>query len=223
MENTKLTLLEKEIEKSVKTRERISKILADNFLLEEDLAALIAEDAVNQAIGTDKIHVYTKLKRRQRVKSALLSSVKATGKAVAYLIPLSIGFLVLFYIVTGMYACATAPDYPRTYTPLPESAKFVDTARNDWKGDKVYGLNNDNNLCVAYYGIQGNGGERGSAKTCIHRNKVQGLNSAMEKAVAEDFNGVVWNEANGNGEIWTVERNNYRFVITANEDPNFKK
>lgn len=49
------------------------------------------------------------------------------------------------------------------------------------------------------------------------------LDVYLDKAVKEDINGVVWEEPNGNGEVWTIVRNNYRFVVTANKDENFIK
>ena len=32
---------------------------------------------------------------------------------------------------------------------------------------------------------------------------------------------LVQDEPNGNGEVWTITRNNYRFIITATKDENF--
>lgn len=57
---------------------------------------------------------------------------------------------------------------------------------------------------------------------CLHPNKTNEVNIALQNSVDLDKSGIIWKGANGNGEIWTIERNNYRFVITAEADPNFK-
>lgn len=139
-------------------------------------------------------------------------------------IPVILGLFLLGWAVMGIHSCATASPYPRTYNPLPEHARFADAERSSWRGDQVHGLSDMSNLCVVNYGTtDGRGGGEGSGTTCIHRNKVESINKAMQKAVETDFNGVVWNEPNGNGEVWTVVRNNYRFVITATDDEAFLK
>jgi hypothetical protein len=233
MEKTEMSLLEKEIEKSVKVRERIAKIIVDNYPIERDFADVIALDTVNQAIGTDRLEEYNAEKQRlARIKQAQLENeqfwarvktfFRGLGIGVGGLIPLSLVLWFLFWAVTGMYACATAPEQPYTHKAIPEQARFVDEARSTWTGNQVYGLHNDNNLCLTDFSPQKVNQPVGSGIYCIHKSKAESLNKAMDKAVAEDFNGVVWNEPNGNGTIWTVERNNYRFVVTSINDPEYK-
>lgn len=218
--------LEQLVEKSTKVRESLSRTLMKNFPIERDFADFLAMDVVNQAIGVDTLERYNESKRLEKVKQQqelkekqLRNVLGITFKGV---IPSIIVLCLAVWAVMGIHSCATALPYPRTYDPIPEQARFVDTDRSSWRGDQVHGLSDANNLCLAKHNTtNGKGGGEGSSKTCIHRNKAESLNKALEQAVNTDFNGVVWNEPNSNGEVWEVSRNNYRFVIIATRDESF--
>lgn len=229
--------LEQLVEKSTKVRETISRALVRNFPVEQDFADFLAMDIVNQAIGVDALERYNqskllekkkreeeelerqRLRRREERIDTFKSILGWTFKGV---LPSILGLCLLAWGVTAMYSSATKSPYPRTYKAIPEHARFADTDRSSWRGDQVYGLSDQTNLCLVNYGTtDGRGGGEGSATTCIHRNKLQSLNTALENAVKTDTNGVIWNEPNGNGEVWEVTRNNYRFVITATKDETF--
>lgn len=229
------TNLEQLIEKSTKTRESISHILTKNFPVEKDFADFLAMDIVNQAIGVDALERYNeaKLKDKKRKEDEEAERIrkrdradriwklkyyaKNTGK---YVLPSVVGLCLAVWAVTGVYSCATASPYPRTYLPLPEQVRFEDVAKG-YKDKSVVGLSDDSNLCIQNYNYSRGTQPIRQAPACVHPNRLVSLNQALQKAVDEDFNGVVWNEPNGNGEIWTIVRNNYRFIITATKDENF--
>lgn len=245
--NSEATLLEKEIKKSVKVRESITKILLDNYPIEKDFAAIIALDTTNAAIGTDRLEKYNaekalatkqaedsykKLRRKEKIKDATII-------AISRVIPMGIGICLFLYIVFSIGSCvygvATAPVYPRTYKPVPETVRF-ESVRSTTFTDEYKGLNEKmplvdanelstlNHLCM--HDNIGSYREGAfildKAPSCINVKKAESLNAALDKAVKEDINGVIWNEPNGNGEVWTVERNNWRFIITATKDENYK-
>lgn len=224
--------LEKIVAKSTKARERISNILEKDFEIPAELADVIALQATNQALGSEAVEEYEAFKLKQKQEKASIDRVKnikaiAAGTGIISGVSLAafIVVVILYNIVLGIYGCATAPEEFKTaYRPIPEHVRFVDAERSDWDGTSVYGLNDYNNLCLFGESFRATEhAESGSGANCIHRNKVASLNEAMDRAVKEDFNGVLWNEPNGNGKIWVVERNNYRFVIKHITDPNYKK
>lgn len=220
--------LEQLVEKSVKVRDNIARTLTKNFPIEKDLADFLAMGVVNEAIGDDALARYGRHKNelalvKDREEARITWEYRKRAAKTIGLTGTSIIFalVILFYSVTGIYSCATASPYPRVYKPMPEHARFADVERSSWRGDVVSGLNSTNNLCVEEKHPISRDGRIGEAITCVHRNRVESLNQAMQRAVDTDFNGVVWNEANGNGEMWSVTRNNYRFVITATKDENY--
>jgi hypothetical protein len=239
-----MTLLEKEIEKSVKVRGQIADILAQNYPIEKEYADIIALDAANQAVGEDKITKYYKDKEAKEFKARylqarreLIQSIKDKAwYTVSKIIPSTIGasllVLIVFSIGSCLFSVATAPTYPRTYKPLPETIRFENARSTSYRNEELSKkvplvmeneLNDYNHLCIkSDKGISKNHDYDALVPICVNPNKVGSLNAALDKAVKEDINGVVWNEPNGNGEVWTVERNNWRFIITATEDSNYK-
>ena len=228
--------LEQLIEKSTKARESVARTLLKNFPIEEDFANFLAMDVVNQAIGVDALERYNESKRleaqrkeekelerrRQIKRQGRLATLRSVlGVTLKGVVPSVLALLLVVWAISGMYSCATKSPYPRTYTPFTETVRFADEKRTGFQDKSVDGLDDDSLLCIrgfAYY-IQGNVNDQTAG--CIHRNKLSALNNALDKAVKEDINGVVWEEPNGNGEVWTIVRNNYRFVVTANRDENF--
>lgn len=223
------TKLDELVDKSVKVRDSLSRTLVKNFPIEKDYADFLAMDVVNQAIGVDALERYNREKElekerkereaRSQARKAMVGSV--LGVIFGGVLPAMLVIVIIGWAVMGIHSCATKSPYPRLYKPIPEHARFVDTERSSWKGDQVYGLSDANNLCVTGFGTDGRGGLKGASETCIHRNKVESLNQAMQRAVETNADGVIWNEPNGNGEVWSVARNNYRFVITATDDESF--
>ena len=102
---------------------------------------------------------------------------------------------------------APSPEYPKTYRAVQEDVRFIDEViqvSSDVKKNKLC-MTNDLN-----------------GRSCMHIKKFNEANQAMDNAVKENKEGVIWQGANGNGEVWTIERNNYRFIITAQKDENYK-
>lgn len=230
--------LEKLIAKQTKVRDEVSKILLKNFPLERELADFLAMDVTTQAIGEEAIERYNEKKALERKKAEEEQAERDRKRNREYriariknglnitfvqVIPSILGVALLGFFIFNIYGCATAPPYPRTYDAIPEHARFVDIDRSSWKGDTVVGLHDESNLCIRGHGVRNRYGMIGGSETCIHRNRVDSLNQALDNAVKTDANGLIWNEPNGNGEVWEVYRNNYRFVITAKNDENFMK
>jgi hypothetical protein len=228
--------LERLIAKQTKVRDEISKVLLKNFPLEKELADFLAMDVTTQAIGEEAIERYNGKKELERKKAEAERIAREkqewwddkkedlkhyTGITFKGILPSILGIALIGFIIFNVHGCMTALPYPRTYSVIPEHARFVDTERSSWKGDVVVGLHDESNLCVRAHGVRDRYGMIGGAKTCIHRNRLDSLNQALDNAVKNDINGVIWNEPNGNGEVWEVHRNNYRFVITAKHDENF--
>lgn len=230
---TKMTNLEKVkledlVRQSLKVRQDLAKILIRNYDTDAELADIIALDAVNQAIGTDRLEELKKqkaqeAKRRQREQKWYKFQEAFWEWGVVVLIGFVFVVVFLGVLSIPIYNYATTPTYPRVYQPIEQNVRFSTATQTSFMDGTVEGLSPLSNLCVRGYVTSRDDLKNSNSKTCIHLNKVESLNQALDKAVAEDFNGVVWNEPNGKGEVWTVERNNYRFVITANEDTNYKK
>ena len=66
--------LEQLINKTVKSQTEIKKILVRDFPIDEDLAAIIASDATNQAIGLHDIKRYSRIQRTKAVKAFITNS-----------------------------------------------------------------------------------------------------------------------------------------------------
>lgn len=170
-----MTELEKQIQKSVKLREKISKIITDNYHVEKDFADLVALDTINQAIGNDKIKEYNKAKRVQAFWDKAGDWI---SWAVVGLVGATLAFCVLYgiyWVGSGFHNWVTAPEAPRKHTALAESSRFKENSfiEKDLKED---GLQDENNMCLAMYS-HGFGIEQYSNKEhCIHKNKVESLN-----------------------------------------------
>lgn len=242
MESKEDTLLEQLTEKTVRSRTTISKLLVKEFPLDEDVADFIAMEAVNKALGLEVLREYKRQTRAKRTREFLGKHVPTTLRFVGILLLVCVASYGLFWIGSGIYGWATASPYPRVYTPIPEVVRFRDYRNRDgyifrnetlpvgvpeeyratmWKAsEKREGLSDNSQLCATQGSESSNFGNQ---PYCIHRNLLTKLNDTLDRAVSENVNGVVWNEPNGNGEWWIIERNNYRFVITALEDDTYKK
>lgn len=206
--------LEKLIQKQENTAKSIASILTKNFPIEKDLAMYIANDAVVQTIGLKQVEGY----KNQQFWKWIKESLPLVGRITAWVsgIIIALGFI----IGCGMFihSCANAPELPIKYSPVGETARFsLGKQTDEIRAPK--GLSETTFQCLTGYGTSFPDSKQ---KGCIHSKKLASLNAAMDKALAEDINGVIWNEPTGDGEVWTVERNNYRFVITGQPDPNYK-
>src|SRR5688500_18682589 len=98
--------LERLIEKQTKSRKDITKILVRDFPIEEDIADLIAFDATNQAVGTKAIDAYNKIQFRRKAKDFIMNFGKVALRSLLYILPTALLLFIIFWVVTGMYACA---------------------------------------------------------------------------------------------------------------------
>jgi hypothetical protein len=61
------------------------------------------------------------------------------------------------------------------------------------------------------------------APTCLHPNLFPEVTEALSRSVESKSEGVAWSGANGNGELWKIERRRFRFVVTAERDNDFRR
>jgi len=209
--------LEQLIQKEIKSRQDITEILIRDFGISNDLGDLIAMDAVAQAVGPDRIKEL-KDKERKQIRKVFITR---TAKKVGLVLGVMLGIVLVGYVSLLAYRFSNKPDYPRTYESIPEVTRFEFRERA-WMEDYRLGISDTNFACVKNFTSKKYSDGDGLAKTCVNPAKLPSLNKAMDDAVFNNTDGVIWNEANGNGELWTVEHNNYRFIITATEDPNYK-
>lgn len=221
--------LEKLEKKLVTTRINLAKVLVEDLDIDKDVADMVAFDATNQALGDEALakleakkaliareqkerqEILERTQRRNRLKYKTVEFFKGLGIVLGVLIVLGgIGF--------GIYSIPSPHSYPRTYQALPERARFA--VGDELEDYDELNLGSSNNLCVEG---RSEPDERLGRKACVHPNKLNEINNALETAVQNNNEGTIYSSSNGNGEIWTIDRNNYRFIITADKDPNFKE
>jgi hypothetical protein len=207
-------------DKVLKSRNKISTILQKDFDLEQDFADSLAFSISVDAMGTEKYKIFKAKERDKKFNENLKKFLKYSGMGTLVLIAGYVVIWCLMVVGSSFVSWWNAPvpsPYPRVYDTIPDRVRFQEYKNASSRdGTWLYGLDNENQLCIEnykVYGVYGNG----SAPTCLHPSKLYKVTDAMNKAVLDNLEGTIWEGDNGNGEYWIIERKNQRFRISAYE------
>jgi hypothetical protein len=184
--------------KSEKARARIARALISELDVDPEVADLAADSCVRLVHHPSQPSLAQRARRR--LGPVLRPIVAAVAIAVA---TAGYGGKVLFYDHAQWFN-----RYPRTYArldgwrPVPRDY--------DWSSWSEL-LNSESGQCMI----------KQSRRTCLDNLAIPRINAALSAAVHDQQQGVIWHGPNGSGEIWTIEHKDGRFVIRAEDDPDF--
>jgi hypothetical protein len=205
--------LDKKANNLESARSKVASVLIKELGTDETVAFSIADYATTLAFHEEAPKVP---KKKEPILPVVLHYAGRAYRRVRIFLLIAV---IAFTVIFGGYKFFTSSvfdHYPRnevrveTWRPVP--GDYTKSWNNyDW--DKLASLQDGACFERQVWGLNE------VPFACLHNSLIPRVNAALDKAVNENIEGEIWRGSNGNGEIWTIERRDFRFIIKRIDDP----